>query len=225
MINKTRIPWADYTWNPVTGCCNNCPYCYARKIARRFGKTEAEKWFLPTFHPERLDIKFPTDRSIIFVNSMSDPLYWTQNWISSVLEVIQSNPLHSFVFLTKGGFNVYRQMNLPSNVIAGITVTNMRDMPNLPGYRSLINQSRCKWLLNIEPLHGDLAKHPKQLSSYFDWLIIGAETGNRKDRIIPNWDWVDSLVYDFALSSVPVFIKPSMKEITPQHLYLQQRII
>lgn len=35
-MNKTKIDWADYTWNPVTGCYHDCPYCYARKIATRF---------------------------------------------------------------------------------------------------------------------------------------------------------------------------------------------
>jgi hypothetical protein len=31
-----KIDWTDFTWNPVTGCYNNCPYCYARRIAGRF---------------------------------------------------------------------------------------------------------------------------------------------------------------------------------------------
>jgi len=35
-MNKTKIEWADYTWNPVTGCLHGCGYCYARKIANRF---------------------------------------------------------------------------------------------------------------------------------------------------------------------------------------------
>jgi protein gp37 len=36
-MNETKIEWADYTWNPVTGCLHGCKYCYARKIAKRFG--------------------------------------------------------------------------------------------------------------------------------------------------------------------------------------------
>ena len=36
-MQKTKIEWADSTWNPVTGCLNGCSYCYARKIAERFG--------------------------------------------------------------------------------------------------------------------------------------------------------------------------------------------
>lgn len=37
-MQKTKIDWCDYTWNPVTGCLHKCEYCYARKIASRFGK-------------------------------------------------------------------------------------------------------------------------------------------------------------------------------------------
>lgn len=36
-IHKTKIEWCSHTWNPVTGCRHDCPYCYARRIATRFG--------------------------------------------------------------------------------------------------------------------------------------------------------------------------------------------
>ena len=35
-MNKSKIEWCDYTWNPVTGCLHNCPYCYAKRIVTRF---------------------------------------------------------------------------------------------------------------------------------------------------------------------------------------------
>lgn len=35
-MNRTKIDWADYTWNPVTGCLHGCPYCYADKQTARF---------------------------------------------------------------------------------------------------------------------------------------------------------------------------------------------
>src|SRR5580765_4490984 len=31
-----NIEWAQWSWNPVTGCKHDCPYCYARDIAHRF---------------------------------------------------------------------------------------------------------------------------------------------------------------------------------------------
>jgi len=35
-MNITKIEWCTKTWNPVTGCLHNCPYCYARKQVCRF---------------------------------------------------------------------------------------------------------------------------------------------------------------------------------------------
>ena len=37
-INKTKIEWCDYTINPIKGICkNNCWYCYAIRMYKRFG--------------------------------------------------------------------------------------------------------------------------------------------------------------------------------------------
>jgi protein gp37 len=33
-VNKTKIEWTDYVWNPVRGCLYNCPYCYGKRIDR-----------------------------------------------------------------------------------------------------------------------------------------------------------------------------------------------
>lgn len=35
-MNKSKIEWCDHTFNPITGCFHNCPYCYARKMTSRF---------------------------------------------------------------------------------------------------------------------------------------------------------------------------------------------
>jgi len=39
-MNRTNIEWCDYSWNPVTGCLHGCPYCYARRMAKRFGRAK-----------------------------------------------------------------------------------------------------------------------------------------------------------------------------------------
>ena len=35
-MNRSKIEWCDHTWNPITGCRHNCPYCYARRMVARF---------------------------------------------------------------------------------------------------------------------------------------------------------------------------------------------
>src|SRR5258708_37493344 len=48
------IEWAQHSWNPVTGCLHNCPYCYARDIAEEL----YEEKFAPTLHLARLDAPY-----------------------------------------------------------------------------------------------------------------------------------------------------------------------
>ncbi len=36
--------WADYNINCIKGCFNNCRYCYAMIIAKRFGRATNETW-------------------------------------------------------------------------------------------------------------------------------------------------------------------------------------
>jgi DNA repair photolyase len=36
--------WADYNVNCIRGCYNNCRYCYAKIMAKRFGRTEYNNW-------------------------------------------------------------------------------------------------------------------------------------------------------------------------------------
>jgi len=220
-MQKTNIPWATHTWNPVTGCLNGCPYCYAKKIMQRFG-TEQERKFLPTFHPDRMNEAFPRNPATIFVGSMSDPQHWTEEWMLKIIGKIKEYPEHIFIMLTKGGFDTYMGYNFPENVITGVTVTSPREFPRKEAGRRF---SSSNWLLNIEPLLGDLSgAYCIDHAQYFDWLIVGAETGNRNGKITPKWDWVSGIVNDFVRLGKPVFIKPSMKQYAPPSLYLQENM-
>lgn len=127
MGSKTKIDWADSTWNPVTGCLHDCAYCYARKIAERFSTEEKNKrpylpvldvptrrvrtkpepypyGFKPTFHRYKLDEpqKWKKPRNI-FVCSMADLFgEWVPDeWIEQVFEACKKAPRHRFLFLTK----------------------------------------------------------------------------------------------------------------------------
>lgn len=35
-MHRSKIEWVDDTWSPITGCNENCRYCYARKKSGRF---------------------------------------------------------------------------------------------------------------------------------------------------------------------------------------------
>jgi hypothetical protein len=49
------IEWAKWSWNPITGCEHDCPYCYARDIANDARKASAfPNGFAPTLRPRSL---------------------------------------------------------------------------------------------------------------------------------------------------------------------------
>ena len=101
-MNKTKIEWTNWTWNPVVGCKHNCWYCYGKRIAKRFFKDNPN--YEPKFYPERLKEPYTLKKpSKIFVCSMADLFGdWVKmNWIERVIKVVKENPQHTFQFLTK----------------------------------------------------------------------------------------------------------------------------
>ena len=212
MITKTRIDWCDYTWDPVWGCERGCEYCYAEKIAKRFHPEQDFK--KPWFKPKRFNSGFPKQPSIIFVNSMSDPAYWENNWVKMVIGKISAHPQHNFLFLTKSP-QVYDEYNWPSNCWLGVTITNQDQTCDL-SYSDFENKEKI--FFSIEPI-----LEPVDLPLMPDWIIIGAETGNRKEKIIPAKKWIMDLVYQIRVfdKSRPVFMKDSLREIM-ENDFIQQ---
>lgn len=47
------------------------------------------------------------------------------------------------------------------------------------------------------------------------WVILGAETGNRKDKVIPSREWVDQITAFCAENEIPVFYKGNLREYFP----------
>lgn len=68
--------------------------------------------------------------------------------------------------------------------------------------------------VSIEPLLHDLSEQDMMIvAATNDWIIIGAETGHRKGKVIPKKSWVDGIVYYAKRNNVPVFMKESLREI------------
>lgn len=213
---KTKIEWCDEVWNPVWGCYHRCPYCYAKKIARRFGKTELEKTFEPVWKESNFNRKFAKNTKRVFVNSMSDPIFWDPKWMSRVIDRIAQHPEIDFIFLTKD-VNAYERYSFPPNVILGYTFTN----PN--AIMGVIRQERT--LLNIEPITRRMEQVDRgylhTLVGCYDWVIVGALT-NYKTSIVPYWSWYQPIVSMALDMRIPVFIKPSLEVETPPPFYVQQ---
>ena len=258
-MNKTKIEWADYTWNPVTGCLHGCPYCYARGIANRFGKCKglAHKmdkefaeafdepmpahWheldapvnyggldpypygFEPTLHGYRLcEPASKTKGTKIFVCSMADLFgEWVpKEWIDMVFTACEAAPQHKYLFLTKNPrryLELYEGKAFPyaDNYWFGTTCTMPGDdfvwMKDVPYH--------C--FVSIEPLltGGWGSPGPER---WPEWVIIGAETGNRRDKTVPEPYWIEDIVAGCSAAGVPVYMKESLVPIVGESNMLRQ---
>lgn len=233
-MNKTKVDWCDSTWNPVTGCLHRCEYCYARGIANRFGfgayepnidervliepavsagkKVPYPFNFEPTFHKYRLNEYRNKKGRNIFVCSMADLFgdWVPDEWINEVFKACESAPQHNYLFLSKNPER-YAKYSLPCDnyLWYGTSVCKKEDI------------SKCKYLplggkkfVSIEPILEDLDIIDSLLiNNYADWAIVGAETGRRKNKVVPERKWIENVVNECREWSIPVFMKSSLTDI------------
>ena len=215
-LNKTHIEWTDYTWNPITGCKNGCPYCYARKIALRF-----QGGFEPAVHTERMfDPDGMKKPSKIFACSMGEWFgEWVpQQWFDWCIEAIRRNPIHQFQVLTKCNTQIPVKLakyknRIPNNMWIGVSVVNEENLIKLNDL--MFAQGGIRFV-SFEPLHGDINLEKEAIADWvfstIDWVIVGAETGNRKGKITPQPEWVEKLVDKCAEYKKPIFMKNNLKQ-------------
>lgn len=228
-MNKSKIEWCDSTWNPVTGCLHNCEYCYARRIANRFADKNNLTYvdgvkpshlsnvpypygFMPTLHQERLNEPARKKKpQKIFVCSMADLFgdWVPDEWIEEVFKACEKAPWHTYLFLTKNPYR-YTQLNLcgklpqHDNFWYGTTLTGKGRLPfNCLDYKHNF--------ISLEPILENVSCDFPY--SNIQWVIIGAETGNRKGKVIPEKEWIESIVNACREADVPVFMKNSLKDL------------
>lgn len=238
-MEKTKIEWTDSTWNPVTGCCHKCPYCYARNIARRFsgggvlkygarvvlndpvivdGKRAAYPYgFKPTFHRYRLKEYRESKGRNIFVCSMADLFgAWVPDcWIQEVFDECLAAPQHNYIFLTKNParyIQLAKSGKLPryNNFWYGSSVTGPHDEYSW-------FDEKYHWFLSVEPLLENLGEM-NETALKPEWIIIGAETGRRAGKVVPAPEWIESIVNQCRKYKIPVFMKDSLADIWPHSL-------
>ena len=90
-ITQGTREWASSNVNLYSGCSNNCPYCYAKKMAIRFGRKTEENWsemelnidaVTKGYRKRQGRIMFPTSHDIT-----SESLYYSIIVLRKLLEV------------------------------------------------------------------------------------------------------------------------------------------
>jgi len=236
---KNKIGWCDMTFNPVWGCRNKCPYCYARGIAKRFCKQMNEleischferhptwawtgdylsglKDFKPTFLYSQYCKKLPKKPQRIFIGSMSEIAHWREEWIEMVIEKVKQYPQHTFQFLTKFP-EIYSDWVFPENCWLGITIVEGIDSIEWMRFK-MSHPDNIKFIC-LEPLirPAMAGENSEADLKGIDWVIIGAETGNRKDKVIPKREWIE-VVIDFCNKcNRPIYIKDNIVKYYPEY--------
>ena len=241
-MQKTGIEWADYSWNPVSGCRHGCEYCYARKIAARWGKTPEQKAFEPAYHEGKsMELK-PHTKGVVFIGSNCD--LWgswvPDEWIQHTIWRGNANEHAALMYLTKNPARYaefVKDFDPKGRAWLGTTLDDGYESTAplvYDGYESTaplvydritaigrLDYPR-KWV-SIEPLHFDYSH------AYYDdlldrlqsigWVVIGTET--RSGKPVPKghepdvtdvWEIIEGAR---MLKKIPVFVKDSIHQLWP----------
>lgn len=199
-----KIDWTDFTWNPITGCLNDCPYCYMKRMEKRFpGITK------PRYRPEYLkDLRSrklkPGNK--IFVGSSGDMWgrWMSDDAISIVLQAAGQRKDLIFQFLTKNPQRYFDFcLDNNENFWFGTSIDGTcRTLENLPLLMDSVPKSAVKFV-SFEPL----IEKPRISSAFYDldWIIIGADS--TKSAVKPPQSWADFLIREARDAVIPVWVK------------------
>lgn len=207
---KNKIGWCNMTFNPVVGCKRNCNYCYAREMNTRFRFIKF--WNEPEWKEDNFRKKFPQKPQKIFIGSMSEIYYWKADWMEKIIEKIKLYPHHVFQFLTKYPDIYFGKYEFPKNCWLGTTITGSLNKGPMEYYTEKafnLNKDNLKFI-SFEPLLEKIEPNFK-----VNWVIIGAETGKRKGKIIPKKVWIERIVNYCRDKNIPIYLKNSLREIYP----------
>jgi len=200
-MNKSGVPWADYTWNPIEGCSpasEGCLKCYAASFAKRFHRP----WGTPVFHPEKIDQPMLTKKpGRVFVCSTSDLFHEgvDEDWQRHIFIVMRLSPQHTFMILTKRPARMAKRIPILEapdlvplpNVWLGVTAENQaRYDERWPILASIPAKVR---FVSVEPMLGPVLLNYAD-GKLPDWVICGPENGAGKRPC--DYDWIATLSWE-----------------------------
>jgi len=235
----TKIDWCEEVWNPITGCSKispGCDRCYASRMALRLAGRcgyPAKDPFQVTFHRDNLTKPKSWKRPrIVFVNSMGDLFHddVRDEWIQTVMEVVESCPQHTFLILTKRiaraveffGGSSGAGLSAPPlpNLWLGVTVENadylwrIEVLARIPAAKHFVSVEPAlgpvditPWLPQIKRIENGITV-PVTIGEHvpgLDWVIMGGETGPGARPMHPAW--ARSVRDQCKATGVPFFFK------------------
>lgn len=166
--------------------------------------------FEPTLHRYRLEEYEKKKGRTIFVCSMADLFgSWVpDSWIEEVFAACEKAPQHRYLFLTKNPqryIDLAKAGKLPAkdNMWYGTTATTPDEQFFWGG----------AWhtFVSIEPILRDYTGEIGGMCDTFaQWVIVGAETGKRKEKVIPEKSWIEEIIKTCIEKNICLFMKDSL---------------
>jgi protein gp37 len=221
MGENTKIQWAHYTFNAWIGCekvSEACKFCYAEQYAKRYSiaewgnkgtryKTVQDNWNKLIRWNRKAEKDRQRRRVFCFSLSdiMEDSLLIPQGWREEFYALVRKCTWLDFLFLTKRPENYVRF--LPSdwgdgydNVWLGVSIENQRRYDERAPFLKLI-KAKVKFF-SMEPMLEYVRMEWKP-----DWVIIGGESGFKKDARELNLKTVQLTVELLKAAETAVFFK------------------
>jgi protein gp37 len=219
MADKTKIEWADATFNPWIGCTRisgACDHCYAADLAARYGwvewgkdrrRTSPANWKKPL----QWDAKAAKtgERPRVFCLSLGD---WAdvevpRQWRSDLLDLIDRCRNLDWLLLTKR-HTVARKF-LPAtpwpHVRIGMTVEDEKAAAMRLPWLAALAHAGWPTFVSYEPALGPVDWRPWLERGAIGWFIGGGESGSEARPSHP--DWFRAPRDDCAATDVPFLFK------------------
>jgi protein gp37 len=143
----------------------------------------------------------------IFMDSMWD---WNsvgvkEEWLMKIIKKMVECPQHTFQILSKRPKG-YGRFEYPPNVWLGTSIATTSDCHRVR-YLAGLKNGNIKFV-SVEPIHEKIEFwfSKKQI----DWIIIGAETGNKKGKVKAEVEWINSIIKNVRAEGIPLFIKDNV---------------
>lgn len=211
-MNQTAIEWCDFSINPVKGLCPvSCPYCYARRMYKRFKWDETIR-----YEPEMFNDIYKLDLGKrIFVGSTMELFgNWIKDvWMEEILKICDRCSEHTFIFLTKKPVGLRKWSPFPKNVWIGVSTTGFDNNSYLEDIFRPI-EATVKFV-SIEPL---LDYSPMDFR-WVNWVIVGRQTPLYQ-ATMPSMNWIHDIVTRADEARVPIFLKNNLRSLIPDEIPL-----
>lgn len=240
-MHRCKTEWADYLWNPVTGCLNECEYCNTRKMAlqqcgdHRLHMTTGKRWkdtdiFLletPFWTHNGRSLPFPYGYHPTFhqyrMNNLSLRKRGAKIFVCAMGELFGDwipDELIELVFAECEKYPQHTYFFLTKNPVRYLRLARAGKLPMRANmwYGTTVPTEETEYFY-AEGYKVWINIEPLHGSFSIprdlpvDWVVIGAETKARKEPVIPERDWVYDIMQICESKEIPCFMRNNLAEL------------